>query len=258
MVGISDLLWLWNAVWEILQKTSQIMMASKGLPNPMEFEKKTIDTNTSTYVATTFTVEESRGVFWAWIADGHAKNYSPKSSIACMERTSEYAVRKKIVSDTLWKITNHRIFSEAYNKILAYKLFRVTDRKTYATFTKVGRLYLQFLKEKAYLKATVETQIAPSKEIPKGNEPPIKDILTTYFQNGFRIDSPIEVSRFRRFALEYFDGELVMGDEALRDEILKQSTLFDGKVYVVSEQTRENLKKTVDLGDLCHWCRQEI
>jgi hypothetical protein len=211
----------------------------------MAVEKKMTNANINTDVATTFTVNEIREAFWAWIADGHAKNYSPEVIVACMERTSEYAVRKKIVSDTLWEITNYRVFSEVYNKILANKLFRITEKKTYATFIKVGRLYLQFLKEKAYLKTMVQTQIDSSMGIPKAGVPSIKDILTTHFQNGFRIDSPIELNRFRRFTLEDYGGELVISDEALRDEILMVGTIFDGKVYVVSEKTRENLKKIV-------------
>lgn len=202
-------------------------------------------------MATIFTVDEIRGAFWVWITDRRAKNGSPEIIVACMERTSEYAVRKKIVSDTLWKITNHRVFSEVYNKILANKLFRVMEKETYAAFTKSGRVYLQFLKEKAYLKAIIKTEIAPVKEISQVGEPSIKDILTTHFQNGFRIDSPIELSRFRRFALEDYNWELVIGDEALRDGILMEGTLFDGKVYVVSEQTRENLKKTVSTAFEC-------
>ena len=210
----------------------------------MVFEQKMI--NTSTDVATTFTVDEIRGAFWAWSADGHAKNCSPEIIIACMERTSEYVVRKKIVLYTLWEIMNYRVFSEVYNKILANKFFRITERKTHATFTKVGRLYLKFLKEKAYLKNMPKTQNAPSNEILKATKPSVKNILITHFQNGFRIDSTIELIRFRRFALEDYDGELLMEDDkALRGKILMEGILFDGKVYVVSEQTIENLKKTV-------------
>lgn len=73
----------------------------------------------------------------------------------------------------------------------------------------------------------------------------IKNILTTHFQNGFRIESPLELSRFRRFARGDYAGALAMSDEVLCEQIMQVGTLFDGKVYIVSAQTREKLKQAV-------------
>lgn len=121
----------------------------------MAFEKNLTKTNISTNDSVIFTTVEIRNAFLRWLSDGHAKKYSPEGSIACIEKVSEYAVRNKIFTISLWSITNHRLFGDIYNKILTNKLFRVTDKKTHATFTWVGRLYLQFLKEKAYTKIIV-------------------------------------------------------------------------------------------------------
>ncbi|MEN6327282.1 MAG: winged helix-turn-helix domain-containing protein [Syntrophomonas sp.] len=121
----------------------------------MVIENNPVKTNTSTSDSVTFTDDEVRNAFLRWLTDGHAKEYSPDRSITCMEKVSEYAVHKKIITISLWS-TNHRLFSDIYNKILVNKLFRVTDKKTHAAFTKVGRLYLQFLKEKAYAKAPAQ------------------------------------------------------------------------------------------------------
>ena len=100
--------------------------------NPMAFDKRPQNMNTTTHVATTFTVREIREAFLTWLADGHATNYSPNIIAICMEKTSEYVMKKKIYPETLWMITNHEVFEEIYNKIIANKLFRITNRKTHA------------------------------------------------------------------------------------------------------------------------------
>jgi len=101
----------------------------------MAFENNPTKTNTCTSDSVTFTAVEVSNAFLRWLTDGHAKKYSPESSIACMEKVSEYAVRKKILTISLWSITNHRLFGDIYNKIIANKLFRITDKKTHAAFT---------------------------------------------------------------------------------------------------------------------------
>ena len=74
----------------------------------------------------------------------------------------------------------------------------------------------------------------------------IQQILSMRFSNGFRIDSPIELSRFRRFATEDYNDEIRLSDETLIEAIISCGTLFDGKVYVVSSQTNNQIKKLIN------------
>ena len=67
-------------------------------------------------------------------------------------------------------------------------------------------------------------------------------ILSKRFTNGFRIDSPIELVRFRSFAAEDLGEEILLPDEELRSHIAGCGTIFEGKVYVVSTQTKEQIK----------------
>jgi hypothetical protein len=66
----------------------------------------------------------------------------------------------------------------------------------------------------------------------------IIDILSTHFSNGFRIDSPIELLRFRRFAAEDFGNEILITDEELIKSISSCGILFNGKVYVIGNELR--------------------
>jgi hypothetical protein len=87
-------------------------------------------------------------------------------------------------------------------------------------------------------------QIYKVKEKPKEVGYTITSILGAHFNNGIRIDSPIELKRFRKFSLEYFGRELPLSDEKLKDEIMKSGLFFEGKVYSLSEQTKDSLRKT--------------
>jgi hypothetical protein len=74
----------------------------------------------------------------------------------------------------------------------------------------------------------------------------LTDILSSRFSNGFRIDSPIELSRFRHFACEKSDETVGLSDENLSKLIVSCGTLFDNKVYVVTEETKTRIKSLVD------------
>lgn len=75
----------------------------------------------------------------------------------------------------------------------------------------------------------------------------IVTILTEHFSNGFRLNSPIELLRFRRFAAERFGDEISMTDEELMEYITSCGTLFDGKIYVISLEIVERIQKKFEI-----------
>ena len=70
----------------------------------------------------------------------------------------------------------------------------------------------------------------------------VTDVLLSYFANGFRLNSPIEMVRFRSYAADNWDEETTLTDEDLRNYIAACGTTFDGKVYVVSAQAKERIR----------------
>lgn len=72
-------------------------------------------------------------------------------------------------------------------------------------------------------------------------------ILSKRFSNGFRINSPIELMRFRDFALKDADEKLLMSDEELEKEILASGILFNGKVFIVDPEAIIKIKKEIQL-----------
>lgn len=72
----------------------------------------------------------------------------------------------------------------------------------------------------------------------------VSDVLSAHFPNGFRVDSPIELMRFRNYAADSTDI-IPPVDEDLKKAISLCGTLFEGKVYVVGKETESRLKEEI-------------
>ena len=74
----------------------------------------------------------------------------------------------------------------------------------------------------------------------------LTEVLSSRFANGFRLNSPIELARFRLFVKNDVGYELSLSDEELKSRIAACGTVFDGKVYAVSAQTVERIKQLAE------------
>jgi hypothetical protein len=74
----------------------------------------------------------------------------------------------------------------------------------------------------------------------------IANIISTHFRNGYKLSSTIEMARFRDFAAKDFGTEIALSDDELKGYLEVCGTLFDGKVYVVSNETKDSIKEQVE------------
>jgi len=74
----------------------------------------------------------------------------------------------------------------------------------------------------------------------------VADVISTCFANGFRLNSSIELSRFRTFYANELGEEISLSDEELNKYIVASGSTFDGKVYSVSSETKEQIKGLVE------------
>ncbi|MDR1000211.1 MAG: hypothetical protein LBL96_05350 [Clostridiales bacterium] len=70
----------------------------------------------------------------------------------------------------------------------------------------------------------------------------LTDVLSAHFSNGYRLNSLIEMTRFRSFATEDLSEELTLSDEELKVYIAACGTNYEGKVYAVSTEAKERIK----------------
>ena len=73
----------------------------------------------------------------------------------------------------------------------------------------------------------------------------IEMVLEARYANGFRLDI-IEFGRLKRFVREYCDIELTLTDEELTEVVKSFGTLFEGKVYTVSTETKQKIKQIIE------------
>lgn len=74
----------------------------------------------------------------------------------------------------------------------------------------------------------------------------LTNVLSEHFSNGYRLDSPIEMVRFRSFATDDMGCELTLSDEELKVYIAACGTTFEGKVYVVLTETEQRIKELTE------------
>lgn len=107
-----------------------------------------------------------RDEFIEWLSEGNAGKYSPNTEVVCMDKISEYALRKKISSVDIWSITQYDMFHAIYQELLGAKLLRITNRNIYRVFVFVGQLYLKFLKDKPFShKSAVSETVSEEKTV---------------------------------------------------------------------------------------------
>lgn len=104
-------------------------------------------------------------------------------------------------------------------------------------------------------KQSVQTYTRPANVFPAAPPRPelapeviekLTDVLSAHFANGYRLNSPIELARFRSFAAKDLGEEIVLSHQELNRYISACGTTYDGKVYAVSAETKKRIKKLVD------------
>lgn len=74
----------------------------------------------------------------------------------------------------------------------------------------------------------------------------VANVISARFANGFRLNSSIELSRFRTFYANELGEEISLSDEELNKYIVASGTTFDGKIYSVSSEAKEQIKGLVE------------
>lgn len=74
----------------------------------------------------------------------------------------------------------------------------------------------------------------------------VTKVLSLHFNNGYLLDSPIQLVRFLSFAKDVFGEEISLPDEVVKNYISSCGTLYGNRVYPVSDETKERIKEMAD------------
>jgi hypothetical protein len=68
-------------------------------------------------------------------------------------------------------------------------------------------------------------------------------VLSVRFPNGYRLSSPIEMNRLRSYVDEAVGEKLLLTDEEIIKHVVACGTVFEGKVYAVSAQSKKQIRQ---------------
>jgi hypothetical protein len=88
--------------------------------------------------------------------------------------------------------------------------------------------------------------IINSASIDKDTSTAINFVLSKKFTNGFRYSNEIELSRLRRLIKEQLGKEVILNDDEIVKYVRAQGTEYDGKIYVISKDTKEHIHQLVE------------
>lgn len=160
-----------------------------------------------------------------------------KLSLQSIKNRDVFACHTVSELDELWGI-----FKTAQN----YKKVNSDMSGMFSAGLGVYRRYLESIADNDNQGVAVQSVKIPKQEVAFSYNAILLKTLERHFPNGFRSNSPIELRRFRRFAMEDYDEEIMLSDEELNNLILSFGTLFEGKLYIVQVDAIERIKSEID------------
>jgi len=191
--------------------------------------------------------------FQSWLVK-HA-NYSYNTSVLYSGSIPRIVRDFRTLADKSVENASTQIIAVRRFVILLYEdsAFDAANRKGHHLYTAALAAFEKFIAWNGSQRHVTEAEQLPLFEMTNATsmreiqlDPALPEkltqVLSKRFTNGFRVGSPIELARLRRYASEDLGDEISLTDDELMEAISACGTLFEGKVYTVSAQIKERIK----------------
>lgn len=149
------------------------------------------------------------------------------------------ALHRGMEIDEVYRNTNGILF-QMKSMESAY-LGRTVFKPATKLFADVAGLYHESCDE--YKKLLREARAMVIEEKIVDGSSTIEEVLRQYFQKGFRMDSPLEIRKFkRRYYTETHDRELTDSDDDIREKIKHLCIIYEGRAFLPDVMLSEELK----------------
>ena len=199
------------------------------------------------------TDQDERQKFYDWMLSSGISKVTIKSYMSsfgqCVEAVSKY----KLSEMNLWNIANEEDAIHIYNQLFCIYEFYEYNKQQHNRFSAAFRKFIEYKSGSvpASLKSSLQSTRFESGKLPmrrEENDPVIvryKELLGKYFQNGFRMESLLDMKKLRRFYQEQYRIELSDKDNFVLQDISSITILYDGKAYLpdsmLSQEKKEKL-----------------
>lgn len=185
--------------------------------------------------------ETERGLFTAWMMENDLKPATIRSYLSAISQSSKIGIRYKLMDSSFFEMQDALYVCTAFEALMANAEFVKMNREQHNRFRAALTKYYEFRKEASvsqYPKAPMQVANTVLKD-------QIASVLAAHFSNGFRLDSPIELIRFRSYAEKDLGEALTLSDGELKRYATSCGTMHEGKVYVVSNDAEGRIKLLV-------------
>lgn len=142
-----------------------------------------------------------------------------------------------------WRLyTDDRSVAEKTIKLLmADEDFQEYNAKQHNRFRAALQKFLAFIGNASITFGTSSPSNKVEESIPYRNEE-YETVLSQYFKKGFRMESPLEIRKFRRYYSTIHEKELSDSDDVISNNIKALSILYDGKAFLPDVMLSDNVK----------------
>ena len=203
--------------------------------------------NANTNESVTDNVERNLDIdsFYKWMTSKTTMSPSSCRAYASSFRTAcEYALSNGLISEKLYEIADNKVLKEQIEKVLQDTDFQKHNADQHNRFSAALKKYLEYRAGVIlpnHTQKTAATKVAVRYPYLKQ----VTAVLKEHYQYGFRLESVIDMKRFRRYAEEQ-NIEIPESDENLKAEIKNAGVKIDDKVYLIEEDTFIYIRKTID------------
>lgn len=199
------------------------------------------------------------------VVSAPAGNVTFDAFLAYLKRTLQMAERTAYnyaisigVCETIAKeqgYDNWRLYSEDANAVLTTigqlrndAVFIEKNRSRHNQLSAALAKFVQFINGGRTDHTACEQ--APAKIVEPYQNKPYAAVLENHFKKGFRLESPLEIRKFRRYYSALHNVELTDADEVIADTIKRLCIIYDGKAFLpavmLSEELKEKLLRYID------------
>lgn len=140
-----------------------------------------------------------------------------------------------------WQIytTDKQTAQKTIQLLLSNAEFRSYNARQHNRFSAAIQKFLRFIGSDLTWDASAKDNLEPAETY--RNEV-YEEILSKYFKKGFRMDSPLEIRKFKRYYTETHDKEITDSDDDISQKIKQLCIIYKGKAFFPDSMLSEELK----------------
>lgn len=183
--------------------------------------------------------------FYEWMTmEANMASSSCRAYASSFRTACDYALSNGLISEKLYEIADDEVLKEQTAKVMQNIDFQNYNAEQHNRFSAALKKYLEYRTGIVLpLRAPKDTTIKNATCYPYREQ--VVAVLREHYPYGFRLESIIDLKRFRRYAEEQ-NAALPESDDNLRVEIRKAGVKIDDKVYLIEQDTFAFIRKTIE------------